>query len=70
MLNALGFGLCIAAIGLLLVRNRIIASEADLQRRKSRLDAFFLGRYWLDLGMGGLAFGLLCQVVAWILWGT
>ena len=66
-MNALGFGLCVAAVGLLLVRNRVIASEVDLQRRQSRLDAFFLGRYWLDLGMGGLVIGFSCQVAAWIL---
>ena len=53
-MNALGFVLCLGAIGLLLFRNRIITGETDLRTRQSRLEHYFLGRYWLDLGMGEL----------------
>lgn len=69
-MNALGFVLCLAAIGLLLFRNRIITSETDLWARQSRLECYFLGRYWLDLGVGGLVAGFAFQIVAALVWGS
>jgi hypothetical protein len=69
-LNALGFGLCLVAIGLLLFRNRIITAETDLRARQMKLERYFLGRYWLDLGIGGLIVGFAFQIVAALVWGT
>ena len=69
-LNALGFVLCLGAIGLLLFRNRIITGESDLHAREARLECYFLGRYWLDLGIGALVVGFAFQIVAALVWGT
>ena len=67
VLNTLGLVVCLGGLGLLVFRNRLVTRETDLGKREACLEQYFMGPYWLDLGVGALVVGFLFQILAAIL---